>query len=151
MDLQKGEGKKARNSSSKTSKKKTKEPTADPIENISGDKFIDLANVVLNGLKGGSGHDKQLRGVFKFAVQLQYNRTQANARVAAANSALFDIKELAERRVLGSGESCMLEVSYPKGPGSRQRYACMRVHSIYSSISMSSRLSSCVISHNLFY
>ena len=120
-NLQKGEGKRKRGGSSSKAGKKVKGAVEGSTDNISGDKFIDLANVVINGMKGGSSHDKQLRGVFKFAVEMQYSRTQALARVSAANSSAFELRELPGHRVLGSGDSCMIEVSYPKGHGSRQR------------------------------
>ena len=82
----------------------------------------DIAEHLLSAASGGAGmRNRILRSVFRNAVSHQYDSSKAVARVNAvfAGPTAYRIKELDTSRVLGTGDSRKIEVTFSKGAGYR--------------------------------
>jgi len=83
----------------------------------------DICEHLLNAINGGSTNiHKALRRVFRNAVGLQYNATKAIDRLNAGLFGHYTIRESLEQRILGTGESTKMDVSFSKEAGSRSNH-----------------------------
>ena len=83
----------------------------------------DICEHLLNAINGGNTNiHKTLRRVFRNAVGLQYNATKAIDRLNAGLSGQYTISESLEQRILGTGESTKMDVSFTKEAGSRSNH-----------------------------
>lgn len=80
----------------------------------------DIAEHLISAVSGGSSRrDKVLRKVFRSAVEYQYSSSKAVARLQAVYAGTYSIEASASARILGSGMSSQLDVSFPRGGGQR--------------------------------
>ena len=80
----------------------------------------DIVDHLLEALNGGTGkRSKILREVFRNAVHLQYNANKAVHRLDALYSGKYSIVESSHMRILGTGDSTKIDVTYSKGSGSK--------------------------------
>ena len=86
-------------------------------EATSGDGLEDICGALMTAADGGAGGcSKALRSVFRKAVAHQYNDSLAVARLRAAFAGRFSFDENLSIRVLGSGLSTEMNVSFPLRP-----------------------------------
>ena len=83
----------------------------------SGDGVEDICSALITAADGGAGGcSKALRSVFRKAVMHQYNDSLAVGRLRAAFAGRFSFTENLSIRVLGSGLSTEMDVSFPLKP-----------------------------------
>jgi hypothetical protein len=89
-------------------------------EKSSGNGMDDICSALMSASEGGaSGRDKALRAVYRKAVAYQYNASIAVARLGAAFAGRYTFNEASDSRVLGSGVSTKMTVTFPKSTGTR--------------------------------
>lgn len=82
-----------------------------------GDGEEDICGALMSAADGGAGgRNKALRSVFRKAVVHQYNDSLAVARLRAAFAGRFSFSINLDIRVLGSGASTKMDVSFPLRP-----------------------------------
>ena len=80
----------------------------------------DIVDHLLEALNGGTGkRSKVLRDVFRNAVHLQYNSSKAVHRLDAVYSGKYSIVESSHSRILATGDSTKIDVTFSKGSGSK--------------------------------
>lgn len=93
-------------------------PVADAVTSES-----DIADHLVSAVSGGGAkRDKVLRKVFRNAVEHQYSSSKAVARLHAVYSGQYRIQPLATSRILGSGLSSQMEVTFTRGAGNRGEF-----------------------------
>eukprot|EP01041_Mallomonas_annulata_P004348 gene4349-8656_t len=81
----------------------------------------DIGTHLLAAVSGGTKkQDRFLRAAFRRAVELQYDQSTAQARVASALSGSYTMEECVNYRALASGASTKMNVTFHKGLGSRR-------------------------------
>lgn len=85
----------------------------------SGDGKEDICSALMSAAEGGSGgRSKALRSVFRSAVAHQYDDSCAIARLRAAFAGTFTIEQCQNDRILGTGASSKISVTFPARPES---------------------------------
>lgn len=83
----------------------------------------DIAIHLMSAVNGGSGkRDKTLRKVFRNAVEYQYNSTKAVARMHAIFSGDYEIEEVSTSRILNTGMSSQITITFTRGAGNRGQF-----------------------------
>lgn len=84
----------------------------------------DISEHLISAVSGGSSRrDKVLRKVFRSAVEYQYSSSKAVARLQAVYAGTYNIEASASARILGSGMSSQLDVTFPRGGGQRGTFS----------------------------
>lgn len=84
----------------------------------SGDGQQDIMSALMSAAEGGGGgRDKALRSVFRAAVHYQYDSSTAVARLSASYAGRYTFEPCENSRVLTSGESTKMKVTFPKNVG----------------------------------
>ena len=84
-----------------------------------GDGTEDICSALMSAADGGSGgRSKALRSVFRNAVAHQYNDSTAIARLRAVFAGRYAFQPSLESRILNSGVSTKMTVTFPLKPGS---------------------------------
>ena len=85
----------------------------------SGDGKEDICSALMSAADGGAGgRSKALRSVFRNAVLYQYNDSLAVGRLRAAFAGRYTFEECIDARVLGTGASTKMNVTFPLKPES---------------------------------
>ena len=85
-----------------------------------GDGAEDICSALMSAADGGTGgRSKALRSVFRNAVAHQYNDSTAIARLRAVFAGRYTFEPSLENRVLNSGVSTKMTVTFPLKPGSQ--------------------------------
>lgn len=76
----------------------------------------DISDHLISAVSGGTGNrSKMLRKVFRNAVSLQYDSSKAVARLSSIHGGKYEITESSNSRVLNSGASTQLNITFHKG------------------------------------
>ena len=95
----------------------------------SGDGKEDICSALMSAAEGGAGgRSKALRSVFRSAVAYQYNDSLGVSRLRAAFAGRYTFEESLDIRVLGSGASSKMTVTFPLRPESQR--SAMHVESV---------------------
>lgn len=87
----------------------------------SGDGKEDICSALMSAAEGGAGgRSKALRSVFRSAVAHQYDDSLAVSRLRAAFAGRYSFEESLDNRVLGTGASSKMNVTFPLRPESHR-------------------------------
>jgi hypothetical protein len=87
----------------------------------SGDGKEDICSALMSAAEGGvGGRSKALRSVFRSAVAHQYDDSLAVSRLRAAFAGRYSFEESLDIRVLGTGASSKMNVTFPLKPESQR-------------------------------
>ena len=87
----------------------------------SGDGKEDICSALMSAAEGGAGgRSKALRSVFRSAVAHQYDDSLAVSRLRAAFAGRYSFEESLDNRVLGTGVSSKMNVTFPLRPESHR-------------------------------
>jgi hypothetical protein len=87
----------------------------------SGDGKEDICSALMSAAEGGAGgRSKALRSVFRSAVAHQYDDSLAVSRLRAAFAGRYSFEESLDIRVLGTGASSKMNVTFPLKPESQR-------------------------------
>lgn len=87
----------------------------------SGDGKQDICSALMSAAEGGAGgRSKALRSVFRSAVAHQYNDSLAVSRLRAVFAGRYSFEESLDIRVLGTGASTKMNVTFPLKPESHR-------------------------------
>ena len=81
----------------------------------------DICSALMSAAEGGSGgRSKALRSVFRRAVAHQYDDSCAIARLRSAFAGTYTIEQCQNDRILGTGASSKISVTFPARPESKR-------------------------------
>ena len=105
--------------STAVAKRRPRASAASKKEGRTGDGTEDICSALMSAADGGSGgRSKALRSVFRNAVAHQYNDSTAIARLRAVFAGRYTFQPSLDSRILNSGVSTKMTVTFPLKPGS---------------------------------